>query len=107
MSNKSQRIRNTNLVKKIDHLAMALALNIVPEALDVDFHRESLNKHDDESLKEIEIYRNSNLSKNNNILRITAYRKRPDHCITEKYIENQRETPRRKIDSGNHSCWYY
>ena len=38
MSNKSQRIRNTNLVKEIDHLAMPL--NNVYEPLDIDFHTE-------------------------------------------------------------------
>ena len=80
---------------------MLLTLNNVPEPLDVDFHRESSNEHDEESLKEIEIHRNTNLSKNNSILRITTNRERPQHCITEKYIENQRETPKRKIDSGN------
>ena len=31
-------------------------------------------------------------------------RKRPEHCITERYIENQHETPRRKIVPRN--CSY-
>ena len=96
MSNKSQRIRNTNLVNEIGHLAMPLTLNNIYEPLDVDFYRESSNEHDDESLKEIETQRNTNLSQNNNIQRITTNRKRPENCITEKYIKNQRETPRRK-----------
>ena len=100
VSNKSQRIRNTNLVNEIDHLAMPL--NNVYEPLDVDFHRESLNQHNDESLKEIETQRNTNLSKNN-IHRITTNRKRPEHCIIEKYIENHRETPRKRIVPGNRS----
>ena len=53
MSNKSQRIRKTNLVNETDHLA--LPLNNVCKPLDVDFHRESSNEHDDEStLKETE-----------------------------------------------------
>ena len=70
-----------------------MPLNNVYEPLDADFHIESSNEHDDESLKETETQRNTNLSKNNNIQRITTNRKRPEHCITEKYIENQRETP--------------
>ena len=53
VSNKSQRIRKTNLVNEIDHLA--LPLNNVYKPLDVDFHREISNEHDDEStLKETE-----------------------------------------------------
>ena len=53
VSNKSQRIRKTNLVNEIDHLA--LPLNNVYKPLDVAFHRESSNEHDDESaLKETE-----------------------------------------------------
>ena len=50
VSNKSQRIRNTNLVNEIDHLAVPLALNVY-EPLDVDFYRECSNEHDDKSLK--------------------------------------------------------
>ena len=83
---------------------MPLTLNNVYEPLDVDFHRENSNEHDGESLKEIETQRNTNVSKNNNIKRIITNRKRPEHCITEKYRENQRETPRRKIVPGN--CSY-
>ena len=53
VSNKSQRIRKTNLVNEIDHLA--LPLNNIYKPLDVDFHREISNEHDDEStLKETE-----------------------------------------------------
>ena len=37
VSNKSQRIRKTSLVKEIDYLAMPL--NNVSEPLDVDFYR--------------------------------------------------------------------
>ena len=103
MSNESQRIRNTNLVNEIDHLAMPLTLNNVYEPLDVDFHRENSNEHDDESLKEIETQRSTSLSKKNNIQRVTKNRKRPEHSITEKYRENQHETPRRKIVPGNRS----
>ena len=99
VSSKSQRIRNTNLVNEIDHLAVPITLNNVYEPL----YRESSNEHDDESLKEIETQRNANLSQNNNIQRITTNRNRPEHCITEKYIENQRETPRRKIVPANRS----
>ena len=57
VSNKSQRIRNTNLVNEIDHHAMPLTLNNVYGPIDVDFHRESSNEHDGESLKEIETQR--------------------------------------------------
>ena len=32
-----------------------------------------------------------------------ANRKRPEHCITKRYIENQCETPRMKIVPGNRS----
>ena len=103
VTNKRQRIRNTNLVNEIDHLAMPL--NNVYEPLNVDFHRQSSNEHDDEStVKETETQRNTNLSKNNNsIYRNITNKKRPEHCITETYIENQRETPRRKIVPGNRS----
>ena len=62
------------------------------------------NEHDEEStLKEIETQRNTNLSKNNNINRNIINRKRPEHCMTERYVENQCETPRRKIVPGNRS----
>ena len=47
MSNKSQRIRNINLVTEIDQPTMPL--NNVYKPLHVDFHRESSNEHDDES----------------------------------------------------------
>ena len=47
MPNKSQRVRNTNLVNETDHLAMPL--NNVYELLDVYFHRESSNEHDEKS----------------------------------------------------------
>ena len=100
VSNKSQRIRKTNLINEIDQLAMPF--NNVYKPLDVDFHRESSNEHDDEStLKEKETQRNTNSSKNNNIQRNITSRKRPEHCTTERYIENQCKTPRRKIVSGN------
>ena len=63
VSNKSQRIRETNLVNEIDHLT--IPLNNAYKPLDVDFHRESSNEHDDEStLKETETQRNTNVSKN-------------------------------------------
>ena len=101
--NVSQRIRKTNLVNEIDH--PAIPLNNVYKLLDVEFHRESSNEHDDEStLKETETQRNHNLSKNNNIQRNITNRKRSDHCITERYMENQCETPRRKSVPGNCSC---
>ena len=58
VSNKSQRIRKTNLINEIDQLAMPF--NNVYKPLDVDFHRESSNEHDDEStLKEKETQRNN------------------------------------------------
>ena len=47
VSNKSQRIRNTNLVNEIDQ--PKTPLNNVYTPLDVDFHRESSNEHDNES----------------------------------------------------------
>ena len=88
LSNKSQRIRKTKLVNEIDHLT--IPLNNIYKPLDVDFHRESLNEHDDEStLKETETQRNTTLSKNNNIQRNIINRKRPEYCITERHIENQ------------------
>ena len=37
------------------------------------------------------------------IQRNITNRKRPEHCITESYIENQHETPRREIVPGNRS----
>ena len=89
VSNKSQRIRKTNLVNETDHLV--IPLNNVYEPLDVDFHRESSNEHD---------AKNTNLVKNNNKQRNITNRKRPTHCITERYAENQCETPRRKIVPG-------
>ena len=77
----------------------------VCKPLNVDFHRESSNEHDEKStLEETETRRNTNLSKNNNIKGNITNRKRPEHCITERYIENQCETPRRKIVSGNPCC---
>ena len=93
MSNKSQRIKNTNFVHETDHLAMSL--NNVYQPLDVDFHREISNEHDDESpSKETETQRNTSLSKSNKIHRNITNRKRPEHCITVRYTENQCETPR-------------
>ena len=87
LSDKSQRIRKTNLVNEIDHLT--ISLNNVYKPLDVDFYRESSNEHDDESsLKETETQRNTNFSKNN-IQRNIKNRKRPEYFITERYIENQ------------------
>ena len=87
LSNKSQRIRKTKLVNEINHLA--IPFNIY-KPFNVDFHRESSNEHDDEStLKETETQRNTTLSKNNNIQRNIINRKRPEYCITERYIENQ------------------
>ena len=80
-----------------------MLLNNVCEPLDIDFQRESLNEHDDKSLKETETQRNAKLSKNNNIPMITSNRKRPSHFITEKYIQNQPKTPRIEILSGNRS----
>ena len=66
ISNKSQKIRKTNLVNEIGHLA--IPLNNVYKPLDVDFYRESSKEHNDEStLKETETQRNANLSTNNNI----------------------------------------
>ena len=60
VSNKSQRIRKTNLGNKTDHLV--IPLNNVYEPLDVGFHRESSNEHDDEStLKEAETQKSTNL----------------------------------------------
>ena len=43
------------------------------------------------------------LIKSNNIQRNISNRKRSEHFITERYIENQPETPRKKIVPGNHS----
>ena len=62
----NERIRKTNLVNKIDHLATQL--DNVYETLDLDFHRENSNENDYEStLKETEAQRNTNLSKSNDI----------------------------------------
>ena len=64
MSNKTQRIRKTNLVNETDHLVMPL--NNAYEPLDADFHWESSNEHIDKStLKEIETQRNTNLEDQN------------------------------------------
>ena len=61
VSNKSQRIRKTNLGNKTDHLV--IPLNNVYEPLDVEFPRESSNEHDDEStLKEAETQESINFS---------------------------------------------
>ena len=98
--NKRQRIRKTNLVNETDHIV--IPLKNVYEPLDVDFHRESSYEHDDEStLKETETQINTNLSKNNKIRGNITNRKRPEHCITEMHMENQCETPRRKVVPGN------
>ena len=81
---------------------LAIPLRNVYEPLDVDFHRESSNEHDDEfPSKETETQRNTNLSKNNKIHRNITNRKRPEHCITVRHIENQCETPRWKTVPGN------
>ena len=102
VSNKSQRIRNTNLVNEIDRLE--IPPNNAYKPLYVDFYRESSNEHDDTSTsKEAEMQRNSNFYKNNNIERNIENRKRPEHCITERYIENQCKTGRSKTFSGNRS----
>ena len=78
VSNKSQRIRNTNLVNEIDHLE--IPPNNTYKPLYVDFYRESSNERDDKStLKEAEMQRNSNFYKNNNIERNIENRKRPEH----------------------------
>ena len=59
---------------KTDHLV--IPLNNVYEPLDVDFHTESSNEHDDQtSLKETETQRNTNLRKNNNVQRNITNRK--------------------------------
>ena len=64
-----------------------------------------MNERDDEfTLKGTEIQRNTNLIENNNIHKNITSIKRPEHCITERYIENQCETRRRKIVPGN--CSY-
>ena len=98
---KVKKLEN-DLVNETDHLV--IPLNNVYKPLDADFHRESSNKHDDEStLKETEAQRKTNLSKNNNIWRNITNRERPEHCIKERYIENQCETSRRKIVPENHS----
>ena len=98
---KDKKLEN-DLVNETDHLV--IPLNNVYKSLDADFHRESSNKHDDEStLKETETQRKTNLSKNNNIWRNITNRERPEHCIKERYIENQCETSRRKIVPGNRS----
>ena len=89
VSNNSRRIRNINLSNEINHLAMPL--NNVYEPLGVDFDDES-------TLKETETKRNINFRE---IERNITNRKRPEQCITEKYTENQRKTPRRKIVPGN------
>ena len=103
ISNKSQKIRKTNLVNEIGHLA--IPLNNVYKPLDVDFYRESSKEHNDEStLKKTETQRNVNLSTNNNIQRNITNRKRAEHCITEKHIENQCKTPRSEIVPAN--CSY-
>ena len=47
LSRKSQRIKNTNLVNENELFEMPL--NNVQEPIDVSFHRECLNEHDDES----------------------------------------------------------
>ena len=102
ISNKSQKIRKTNLVNEIGHLA--IPLNNVYKPLDVDFYRESSKEHNDEStLKETETQRNANWSTNNNIQRNITNRKRAEHCITERHIENQCETPKSKIVPANRS----
>ena len=83
---KVKKLEN-DLVNETDHLV--IPLNNVYKPLDADFHRESSNKHDDEStLKETETQRKTNLSKNNNIWRNITNRERPEHCIKERYIEN-------------------
>ena len=45
----------------------------------------------------------SNENSNGEIQRNITNRKRPEQCITERYIENQHETPRRKIVPRNRS----
>ena len=47
LSSKNQRIKNTNLVNENELFEMPL--NDVQEPIDVNFHRECLNEHDDES----------------------------------------------------------
>ena len=102
ISNKSQKIRKRNLVNEIDHLA--IPLNDVYKPLDVDFHRESSKEHNDKStLKETETQRNANVTTNNNIQWNITDRKRAEHCVTERHIENQCETPRSKIVPSNRS----
>ena len=85
VSNKSQKVRKTNLVNEIDHLV--ILLNNVYKPLNVDLRRESSKEHDDEStLKESETQRSTNLSKNN-IQRNITNRQRPEHCITDRCIK--------------------
>ena len=85
VSNKSQKVRKTNLVNEIDHLV--ILLNNVYKPLNVDLCRESSKEHDDEStLKETETQRSTNLSKNN-IQRNITNRQRPEHCITDRCIK--------------------
>ena len=83
VSNKSQRIRKTNLVNEI-----VIPLHNVYKTLDIDIHSESSNEHDDKStLKETETQRNTNLIKKKNIQRNITNRKRRERCITERYIK--------------------
>ena len=85
VSNKSQKVRKTNLVNEIDHLV--IHFNNVYKPLNVDLRRESSKEHDDEStLKETETQRSTNLSKNN-IQRNITNRQRPEHCITDRCIK--------------------
>ena len=96
MSNKSQRIRKTDLLNETDHLV--IPLNNIYEPLDVDFHTESSNKHNDEST-----FKQTETEKHQLKLKYVTNRKRSEHCITERYIKNQCETPRRKIIPRNRS----
>ena len=91
VSNKSQRIRKTNLVSEI-----VIPLHNVYKTLDIDFHSESSNEHDDKStLKETETQRNTNLIKKN-IQRNITNRKKRERCITERYIKKPVENSKKE-----------
>ena len=97
----NQRIRKTNLANETDHLV--IPLNNVYEPLDVDFHKESSNEHDESTLEETETQRNTNWSKSNSMQRSIADRIKPRALHNRKVYRKPVWNTKRKIVPGNRS----
>ena len=99
----NQRIRKTNLANETDHLV--IPLNNVYEPLDVDFHKETSNEHDESTLEETETQRNTNWSKSNSMQRSIADRIKPRALHNRKvYRKPVRNTKKENCSWKSELC---